>query len=78
MTEIVSRYTFLVAILNAFVLKKCENCYAQLFLMDVEWGGGAFCPYFVPSSFTPVISTNIEIGPQNILTFNFYPFATHA
>ena len=53
MTEIVSRYTFLVAILNAFVLKKCENCYAQLFLMDVEWGGGGFLPLLRSYQFYP-------------------------
>ena len=29
-----------------------------------------------PTSFSPVTSTNLEISPQNFLTFSFNPFAT--
>ena len=28
------------------------------------------------TSFSPVTSTNVGFGPQNILTFSFNPFAT--
>ena len=35
--------------------------------------GGAKRP---PTSFSPVTSTNVEISPQNLLTFSFNPFAT--
>ena len=28
-----------------------------------------------PTSFSPVTSTNVEIRPQNFLTFSFNPFA---
>ena len=37
-------------------------------------GRGAKAP--PPISFSPVTSTNVEISPQNILTFSFNPFAT--
>ena len=42
--------------------------YLTLFRM-----GGKKAP---PTSFSPVTSTNVEFGPQNILTFSFNPFAT--
>ena len=29
-----------------------------------------------PTSFSPVTSTNVGIGPQNFRTFSFNPFAT--
>ena len=29
-----------------------------------------------PTSFSPVTSTNVLLSPQNLLTFNFDPFAT--
>ena len=29
-----------------------------------------------PSRFSPVTSTNLEISPQNFLTFSYSPFAT--
>ena len=29
-----------------------------------------------PTSFSRVTSTNVEVGPQNFLTFSFNPFAT--
>ena len=31
---------------------------------------------FNPTSFSPVISTNVAISPQNILSFSYNPFAT--
>ena len=31
-----------------------------------------------PSSFSPVTSTNVRIGPKNVLTFSYNPFATLA
>ena len=31
---------------------------------------------FPPTSFSPVTSTNVGFGPQNILTFSFNPFVT--
>ena len=36
-------------------------------------GGAKKAP---PTSFSPVISTNVWIGPYNFLTFSFNPFAT--
>ena len=33
-------------------------------------------PPSLPTSFPPVISTNEETSPQNLLTFSFDPFAT--
>ena len=36
-------------------------------------GGGKKAP---PTSFSPVTSTNVGFGPQNVLTFIFNPFAT--
>ena len=36
-------------------------------------GGGQKGP---PTSFFPVTSTNVGIGPYNFLTFSFNPFAT--
>ena len=30
----------------------------------------------LPTSFSPVTSTNVRFGPQNFLTFSFNPFAT--
>ena len=36
------------------------------------WGGGKKAP---PTSFFPVTSTNVGIGPYNFLTFSFNPFA---
>ena len=36
-------------------------------------GGGKKAP---PTSFSPIISTNLGINPQNFLTFSFNPFAT--
>ena len=37
---------------------------------------GAKKPPPPPTSFLPVISTNVGIGQQNLLTFSFNPFAT--
>ena len=37
------------------------------------WGGGKKA---LPTSFSPVISTNVGFGPQNFLTFSFNPFTT--
>ena len=48
------------------------NCYI-LTLFRMQGEGGAKRP---PTSFSPVISTNVGIRPQNILTFAFNPFAT--
>ena len=31
-----------------------------------------------PTSFSPVVSTNVETSPRNFLTFSFNPFATLA
>ena len=38
----------------------------------MERGGGKKAP----TSFSPVTSTNVGFGPQNVLTFSFNPFAT--
>ena len=35
-------------------------------------GGGKKAP---PTSFSPATSTNVEISPQNFLTFSFNPFS---
>ena len=35
------------------------------------WG----CKNALPTSFSPVTSTNVGISPQNFLTFSFNPFA---
>ena len=40
-------------------------------IQDVEGGAKK-----KPTSFCPVTSTNVGIGPQNFLTFIFNPFAT--
>ena len=37
-------------------------------------GGGQKGP--LPTSFSPVTSTNVGFGPQNFLTFSFNPFVT--
>ena len=39
----------------------------------IQDGGGQKGP---PTSFPPVTSANVEIRPQNFLTFSFNPFAT--
>ena len=39
----------------------------------IQDGGGQKDP---STSFSPVTSTNVEISPQNFLTFNFNPFVT--
>ena len=43
-------------------------------IQDGGWGG-AKSP-LLPTSFSPVTSTNIGISPQNFLTLSFNPFAT--
>ena len=45
----------------------------SLFRMGRRGGGGQKGP---PTSFFPVTSTNVGIGPYNFLTFSFNPFAT--
>ena len=40
-------------------------------VQDGGAGGGKKAP---PTSFSPVTSTNVEIRPQNFLTFSFNPF----
>ena len=40
-------------------------------IQDGEGGEGP-----LPTSFSPVTSTNVGFGPQNFLTFSFNPFAT--
>ena len=39
----------------------------------IQDGGGKKA---LPTSFSPVTSTNVGFGPQNFLTFSFNPFAT--
>ena len=46
---------------------------AGLLNPNQDGGGGKKPP---PTSFTPVTSTNITIGPQNFLSFSFNVFAT--
>ena len=41
--------------------------------MGGRGGGGQKVPR---TSFSPVTSTNVEISPQNFLTFSFNPFTT--
>ena len=50
---------------------RCE--YRKIFNPIHDGGGGTKRP---PTSFPPVTSTNVAIGPQNFLTFSFNPFAT--
>ena len=43
----------------------------------IQMGGRGGGEQKVPrTSFSPVTSTNVEISPQNFLTFSFNPFAT--
>ena len=42
-------------------------------IQDGMGGGGQKCP---PTSFSPITSTNVRFGPQNILNFSFNSFAT--
>ena len=42
-------------------------------LNPIQDGGGQKDP---PTSFSPVTSTNVGVGPQNFLTFSFNSFAT--
>ena len=46
---------------------------SMLTLFRMWWAGGQKGP---PTSFSPVICTNVIFGPQNILLFSFNPFAT--
>ena len=39
-------------------------------------GGGGGDQKGPPTSFSPVTSTNVQLGPLNFLTFIFNPFAT--
>ena len=45
----------------------------KLYFNPIQDGGGKKA---LPTSFSPVTSTNVGIRPQNFLTFSFYPFAT--
>ena len=38
------------------------------------WGGGGGGAKRLPTSFSPVNSTNVGISPQNFVTFIFEPF----
>ena len=51
---------------SIFILKKCFH-----FNPIQDGGGGQKAPLPV---FSPVTSTNVEIRPQNFLTFSFNPF----
>ena len=42
----------------------------------MKGGGGGGEQKGPPTSFSPVTSTNVQLGPLNFLTFIFNPFAT--
>ena len=54
-------------------MKEWDLCKCFYAFNPIQDGGGAKRP---PASFSPVTSTNVEFGPQNVLTFSFNPFAT--
>ena len=41
----------------------------------VAGGGGRGGKKAPPTSFSPATSTNVEISPQNFMTFSFNPFS---
>ena len=41
----------------------------------IQDGGGEGGKKALPTSFSPVTSTNVEFGPINFLTFSFTPFS---
>ena len=46
-------------------------------IKDRGWrGGGGGKKVPLPTSFSPVTSTNVGFGPKNFLTFSFKPFGT--
>ena len=58
-------------------IKQFQSRAKELFINPLpdRWvgGGGQKGP---PTSFSPVTSTNVGFGPQNLLTFSFNSFAT--
>ena len=45
----------------------------SIYLFRIKGGGEQKA---LPTSFSPVTSTNVGFNPQNFLTFRFNPFAT--
>ena len=65
--------TTLLSITLFYIYRTRKGSFHCTFFNPIQDGVGQKGP---PTSFFPVTSTNVRIGPQNFLTFSFNPFAT--